>query len=60
MEPGTIVFEGKTKKGLDVVIRYPKAEDLMALLGFINGLVREGAPILAQKEITELKEVLGG
>ena len=36
-DQGKIVFEGKTAKGLDVLLRYPMRGDAPALLKFISG-----------------------
>jgi hypothetical protein len=43
---GKIFFEGKTAKGLDVVLRYPMHGDAPALLEFINALSAEQTCIM--------------
>jgi RimJ/RimL family protein N-acetyltransferase len=47
---GKIVFEGKTGKGFDVMLRYPMRGDAPALLDFINTLSREQTYIMFQGE----------
>lgn len=65
--PGTVVFEGKSSKGLPVVIRYPENRDLDNLLMFINKLSKEntfirfsGETIDRAQEIKYLDSVLTG
>ncbi|MBI2326840.1 GNAT family N-acetyltransferase [Candidatus Curtissbacteria bacterium] len=41
MQPGQIIFEGKIKNGLPIVLRYPEANDLKDLLNYINTLSKE-------------------
>jgi RimJ/RimL family protein N-acetyltransferase len=41
MSPGKVVFEGKTGKGLRVLIRYPNQKDLSELHRYINELSQE-------------------
>jgi ribosomal protein S18 acetylase RimI-like enzyme len=41
MNLGKVVFEGKTEKGLAVLIRYPRKEDLSELHRYINELSKE-------------------
>lgn len=49
-----IVFKGKTGKGLEVLIRHPKVDDLSAMLEYINTLSKEKTYITFQgEEITE-------
>jgi len=31
-----VIFQGKTEKGLEVIIRYPKREDAQILRHYIN------------------------
>ena len=50
MEPGKVIFEGKTKKGLPVALRYPKANDLADLLNYINTISKEQTFIQFQGE----------
>ncbi|MBL7159151.1 GNAT family N-acetyltransferase [Candidatus Microgenomates bacterium] len=49
--PGKIVKQFKTKKGNEVVIRYPKWEDLEQLTDFINNLSQEDTFVLYNGEI---------
>lgn len=56
MKPGEVVFEGKTKKGLPIIIRYPQESDLNALLEYINILSKEKTYINFQGEKIGLKE----
>lgn len=53
---GKIIFEGKTAKGLDVSLRYPKSGDAPILLDFINKLSREQTYILFQGEQLTLED----
>lgn len=41
MEKGKIVFKGQTDKGREIIIRYPKKDDLAVLLNYINILSQE-------------------
>jgi RimJ/RimL family protein N-acetyltransferase len=50
MSAGTIVFEGATAKGRNVVLRYPQPGDAPALLSYINLMSREQTYILFQGE----------
>jgi ribosomal protein S18 acetylase RimI-like enzyme len=45
-----LVFEGKTPKGAEVLLRYPEPGDLRALWEFINALSREQTYLLLQGE----------
>jgi len=57
MGPGKVIFEGKTSKGAQITIRYPKADDLADLLAYINTLSAERTFISFQGEqLTEEKE----
>lgn len=56
MKPGEVVFEGKTKKGLPILIRYPQESDLDALLEYINILSKEKTYINFQGEKISLRE----
>ena len=49
--PGKIVKQFKTKKGNEVIIRYPKWEDLEQLTEFINNLSQEDTFVLYSGEI---------
>lgn len=51
-----IIFQGKTKKGLDVLIRYPKQEDAEAMCDYINTLSAEKTFILFQGEQMTLEK----
>ena len=50
MKLGKIVHRGKTKKGLDIVIRYPVEVDVEMLLKYINSLSKECTFIRFQGE----------
>jgi len=50
MKSGTIIFTGKTKKGSDITLRYPKPSDLSRLLIYINTLSEEHTFITFQGE----------
>lgn len=56
MKPGTIVFEGTTKKGIDVVLRYPLLSDAQAMMQYINRLSKERTYILMQGAQMTLKQ----
>jgi RimJ/RimL family protein N-acetyltransferase len=56
MKPGTIVYSGKTEKGTDVSIRYPKLSDAAEMLRYINTLSKEETFILFQGEQLTLSE----
>jgi ribosomal protein S18 acetylase RimI-like enzyme len=56
IEEGKVIFEGKTAKGLDILLRYPKSGDALVLLDFINALSREQTYILFQGEQQTLEE----
>lgn len=53
---GQIVFQGKTKKDLDILVRYPKQEDLQQMLDYINTLSSEKTFLLFQGEQMTLEE----
>ncbi len=46
----SIVYQGKTRKGKEIIIRYPEIGDLAELLGFINALSNERTFIRYQGE----------
>lgn len=50
MKPGTVVYKGKTAKGLPVILRYPKLDDTSDLLNYINTLSSERTFIRFQGE----------
>jgi ribosomal protein S18 acetylase RimI-like enzyme len=54
MKPGTVVFQGKTQKGLLITVRYPKSTDLKACLRYINVLSKEKTYINIQGEVITL------
>lgn len=56
MKPGTIVYQGKSKSGKDLIFRYPINEDLLLLRSYINTLSREKTFIIFQGEQVSLKE----
>ncbi len=56
MTPGNIIKTFKSKKGQDVVIRYPKWEDLDDVLSFANNLVKEEAPLALSEVQTRAQE----
>ncbi len=56
MQPGQIVFKGKSKDDQDFIIRYPKIEDTEQLLEFINTLSQEQTFISLQGEQFTLEE----
>lgn len=56
MKLGQIVYKGKTKKGREIVIRYPKRSDTRILLDYINNLSKEKTFITLQGEQMTLKE----
>jgi len=63
MKPGTLVYEGITRKETPIIIRYPKLSDAPALLKYINALSAERTFILAQGRkftLTEEKKWLKG
>ncbi len=51
-----IVYRGKTKKGKEVVLRYPKRGDVIAMTNYINALSRERTFVLRQGEQITRKE----
>ena len=56
MKPGTIVFRGQTKKGREIVVRYPLGSDVSALRNYINTLSREKTFIRFQGEQVSLAD----
>ena len=52
----SIIFKGKSKRGADIVIRYPEMSDLKGLWKYINKLSREKTYIVYQGEKVSLKE----
>lgn len=45
-----IVFEGKTKKGTEILVRYPEIDDVEEMMNFINELSKEKTFIRYQGE----------
>jgi RimJ/RimL family protein N-acetyltransferase len=56
MKPGTVVYTGKTKKGTDIIVRYPVKTDVVEMHRYINVLSKEQTFILYQGEDVTLKE----
>lgn len=53
---GKIVFQGVTKKGKPIVVRYPKKSDAKAMWAYINKLSKEQTYILFQGEEIAFKD----
>jgi RimJ/RimL family protein N-acetyltransferase len=51
-----IIFQGKTKTGLDLIIRYLKLSDVQLLTDFINKISQEKTFITFQGEQSSLKD----
>jgi ribosomal protein S18 acetylase RimI-like enzyme len=51
-----IVYQGKTKSGLDIIIRYPEPNDVKEMRRYINELSKEKTFIRFQGEQTSLEE----
>lgn len=56
MKPGTIVFQGKSKSGREIIFRYPTKNDLHILRDYINTLSKEKTFIIFQGEHVSLEE----
>jgi len=56
-EDYSVSDEFTTKDGRIVVFRMPKWADLDGLLGFINSIIREGAPINLTTEVSRTEEI---
>ncbi|OGK11578.1 hypothetical protein A2768_01130 [Candidatus Roizmanbacteria bacterium RIFCSPHIGHO2_01_FULL_37_16] len=56
MQQGKIVYKGKTKKDLEILIRYPEKSDVELLQKYINTLSRECSFIRLQGEQKTLEE----
>ena len=50
MQEGKIIYQGKTKNGQDLIIRYPLLEDVEQLTSYINTLSVEQTFIRFQGE----------
>ena len=53
---GKIVYKGKSKKGNEIIIRYPEKSDLNELWRYINKLSKEKTFVRFQGEEITLKE----
>ena len=51
-----IVYQGKTRKGTEIIIRYPTINDVSLLLDFINEISQEQTYIRFQGEILSIDE----
>lgn len=56
MKPGKVVFQGNTEKGLAVIIRHPKADDLFEMHQFINIISKEKTFVRNQGEEISIEE----
>ncbi len=56
MELGKIVYQGKTKKGNEIFVRYPKEEDIQIFLDFYNTASKEKTFIRMQGEQLTFEE----
>ncbi len=56
MKPGTIVFNGQSKSGKNLIFRYPTENDLQVLCDYINNLSKEKTFILFQGEQVSLED----
>jgi ribosomal protein S18 acetylase RimI-like enzyme len=56
MELDSILYSGKTKKDHDIIIRYPKATDLLEMTKYINTLSNERTFIFFQGEQNTVEE----
>lgn len=56
MNLGTIVFQGKTKKGTSIVIRYPTEADIEKAMDFINTVSKEQTFITFQGQQLSLED----
>lgn len=57
MKSGQIVFKGKTARGQQIVIRYPRASDLKELLNYINALSKEKTFISFQNKLIGIASI---
>lgn len=58
MEQGALIFKGQTKKGREIILRYPTIEDTQKMLDFINMLSKERTFIRFQGEQLTFEEEL--
>lgn len=56
MSTGQVIFQGKTKKDFDVVVRYPQIGDAQQMCDYINTLSSEKTFIIFQGEQTSLED----
>ncbi len=56
-KPGKIIKKFKAKNGKEVILRYPKWEDLDDLLEYINHVVKNKAKISKQTLVTREEEI---
>ncbi|MFA5933065.1 MAG: GNAT family protein [Microgenomates group bacterium] len=56
MQPGQIIFQGKTKKDLEILVRYPQQGDAQLLCDYINTLSLEKTFIRFQGEQVSLED----
>lgn len=56
MGEGKIVFKGESEKGKEIIIRYPKKDDVQAMCEYINTLSKERTFIRYQGEEVSLEE----
>ncbi len=56
MHPGQTIFQGKTKKGLEIMIRFPCPRDTKLLMDFINTVSQEQTFIRLQGEQVSFEE----
>jgi hypothetical protein len=56
MTPNKIIFQGKTKTGKDLTIRYLKLDDVQILTDYINEISKEKTFITFQGEQASLED----
>lgn len=56
MNPGQIIKTFKSKKGNDIIIRYPKWEDLDTVTEFVNALIEEDTFLMLPEKQTHTSE----
>ncbi len=56
MKLGTVVFQGKTKKGTTITVRYPVEEDVEKAMDYINTISKEETYITFQGQQLTLEE----
>lgn len=55
MKPGTIVYQGKSKSGREIIFRYPTKDDLQSLWEYINTISKEQTFITFQGDEVTLE-----